>query len=1278
VERRATKRHSIHLDVIIVDKSFQSWEFTMVDFDVAGLYLSSKQNVPDSIQVNDLLELQFKTDEKKVKQSYSLRIKVLRKLDQTLAIEIYNSPYEALLRISKRQEEQSSFTDSKAKEIYSHLEKQFLSGLSECIETFLSDCNEFLFTSAEKSINNTDQTFFFSALNTLNSCKTELKDEFTSTLLDNLNLRRNELHSKVISNPPSEQEPELRLLRKDEYENQLLVDHMINSSTQLYKQSLFDIDQRLMSLLSIQSEALDTKLFYPDIIFTAFNESVHHYFTDNASPPVLCKEFEKSVNDTLPAVYDDLNQTFIDNGVLVIINKKQLEVNKPAANDDSITNEFRKDNKAQANQTGSAVHSVKTMGAMPAANDTIKSATEITPLENNINLNNAYQSLKEILSFQNRQSISNISSDDMISGKYSQQVDNLFDELTELHQTVLSETPTDIEDLSQLVMTHITKENYSPEVCSELEYTLDIMGRLFGIINQDEWLTPEVKNLIGTLHLPLIKVALVNKDFFASWANPARMLVNKLAMMNFSDMNNDAYLKAKSYIDLIAKNFNRDLSAFSKVQEVLSELLYQQSRQYDASIKKTMAYWEAQQKISWEIAKYLADQPIPASIADFISDQWLHVLVNTYNSQQQGSIRWQQYMQVLQMCVMFDDDTLSEQDKNIKIKTILFIIKKGLSQSGLYNKKIMANLELIFHKPDLEKSVILTQQNIFQLLMNGYALSDKIALEKISLQSSAKNKREIELINKLQINDCLIYRQKTKNLRLQLAWKSDDKSVLVMIGRNGHQEVVLNQAEIISLHEHGEIYQSHHFDLPLLERSLYAVIGDEHCKLTNENKVDPVTKFILRQDFEQILSTRLRDTKNQHFALCMINIDRLSLINNTFGFECGDQYLAALTNLFNKLVSEDTLIARYGVDQFILLIDNQGKDQVNEQAEKFRQSIQNFNFEWQDKSFSLTASIGITLANVKSTSTNKLINAVSTAMSIAKEQGRNRVFFFSENDTGVNYQQQLQIWATKVEQMIERQQLDLSFQRIQPLSPDASPHYEVLLVIKDEEGNPSSPIAFIKAAELYNKMELVDQWVIDRILHWCQQNPSYFKEIGDISINLSGHSLNSIDFVDYVSEKFTLYNINPSRICFEITETVAIANLEGAVNLVQTVKKMGCKFALDDFGTGMSSYAYLKNLPVDYLKIDGIFVKDIANNITDEAIVRSINEIGHFLGKKTIAEYVENSEIIAVLESIGVDYLQGYGIEKPIMMSNFKPELYTRNQQQFLENKTNDLAPKMQ
>ncbi len=1289
MERRIRTRYAIHLLVKVIDKYFSSWDFILEDFGLDGLYLTCKDGVADSIEVDDILDLQFELKEANIPQSYAFKIKVLRKLDSSLAIAIYHPAYEALLRYSKRQ--QNPVGDARAKEIYTELENKFLSHLADCMDSFFPLCNDFLFAAAEKASSNVEQNFFFDTINNLNNSAADLKNKFIEILSEKLELGNHDFLAR--NNSSSANFQELDLLAQNDFEDWLVVDKIIKSSVPQYKQQLSDIDQRLVSLLSIDSEAPDYNPFYPDSIFNSFNESVHYFFTDNHTSAILCKEFEKSVNVKLSDAYDDLNQLFIDNGVLTVIDKKELEIRKSDVKTSSRDKQPERNEKntaaalphqqaaktqselapaqASASRAGKNKIPIQSTAANMAANRNVYNqpgkstqyVTEVAALENTINLNNAYRTIKELLSFKTGHPTVIHSAEFYLSETYTRQLEKLIDELTILHQSGCAEKQITPTALNEFVMSHIAKESYSETILNELNYALDILGRLFTVIFHDEWLSAEAKMLISALQLPLLKVALINKDFFASWSHPARMVINKLALINFADENSHYYPRAKSYIDMIVNDFDKDLSIFEKVQEVLTHLLDLQTSQYNSNVEKVTAYWDSLQTIALDIANRLADKSIPVIIADFISYHWLQILLNTYQAQGKDSIEWQQYSQVLDVCVISRKENLIEHE--VGVETILFIIKKGLSQSGLYNKKIVDNIAHLLQNHEPLTSIMLSKEMIYELLINGFALTDETAIEQLSQQTTASKEKQIGLINTLNINDYLIYKQKTKNVRLQLVWKSADLNVLVLTGRNGQQEAVLSRSEVVSLLEKRKLYQSHYFELPLLERSVYSILGEVHEKLAEDTQIDTITNFMLRKEFEHVLTIRLSDheryakSQNYHIALCMINFDRFSLINNTFGFECGDQYLAEVAELISKSLPEDVVIGRYGIDEFIILFNDLSEKQLIQQAEQLRHVIQKFNFAWKDKNFSLSASIGVTMADVRSTTMKRLLNAAASAMSLAKEQGRNRVYFFAENDAGLNYRQQLQLWATKVEQMITHRQLDIRFHRIQPLSSQLPLHYEVLLVVKDETGNFSSPAAFIEAAELYNKMALVDQWVIENVFEWCHRYPVHFERMGSVAINLSGHSLNSVDFIDFIAAKFKQYDIDPCSICFEITETVAIANFDCTNRLIQNIKAMGCKFSLDDFGTGMSSYAYLKNFPVDFLKIDGVFIKDLAVNETDQAMVKSINEIGHFLGLQTIAEYVENDKIIEVLNTIGVDYAQGFGIEKPVMMCDFEKSFVT-------------------
>ncbi len=247
-------------------------------------------------------------------------------------------------------------------------------------------------------------------------------------------------------------------------------------------------------------------------------------------------------------------------------------------------------------------------------------------------------------------------------------------------------------------------------------------------------------------------------------------------------------------------------------------------------------------------------------------------------------------------------------------------------------------------------------------------------------------------------------------------------------------------------------------------------------------------------------------------------------------------------------------------------------------------------------------------------------------------------------------------WVSEIDRALDENRLVLNCQRIAPIGsdPDTEAHYEILLTMLDDRGEMIAPTDFIFAAESYNRMAAVDQWVIEHALAWMSKNRATLDRIGGISINISGHSINDEGFADFVLRQFSTSRVPTGKVCFEITETAAIANLDNAVNFINKMKLIGCKFSLDDFGTGLSSYSYLRNLPVDFIKIDGVFVKDLSDNPGDYAVVKSINEIGHFMGKKTIAEFVENDEILEQLREIGVDYAQGYGIERPCLLEQLE------------------------
>ena len=316
-------------------------------------------------------------------------------------------------------------------------------------------------------------------------------------------------------------------------------------------------------------------------------------------------------------------------------------------------------------------------------------------------------------------------------------------------------------------------------------------------------------------------------------------------------------------------------------------------------------------------------------------------------------------------------------------------------------------------------------------------------------------------------------------------------------------------------------------------------------------------------------------------------------------------------------------------------------------ASKLIKVVVDYKFLWKDKHFNIGVSIGLVIVNELSDNLNGVLSAADTACYMAKEQGRNRIHVYQEDDEELTKRHGEMQWAVRLPRVLEENRLQLYFQ---PMAPVASKqvegaHYEVLLRMADT--HIVLPDAFFPAADRYNLTSKLDRWVINTAFQSIVDHPTHLAQLYLCAINLSGHSLNDETFLEFVNTRFKEFPIPPEKICFEITETVAIANLSQANTFMKVLKDQGCRFSLDDFGSGLSSFAYLKNLPVDFLKIDGLFVKDMLKDWLDLAMVKSINEIGQVMGKQTIAEFVESDAILEKLREIGIDYAQGYGIKRP-------------------------------
>lgn len=420
---------------------------------------------------------------------------------------------------------------------------------------------------------------------------------------------------------------------------------------------------------------------------------------------------------------------------------------------------------------------------------------------------------------------------------------------------------------------------------------------------------------------------------------------------------------------------------------------------------------------------------------------------------------------------------------------------------------------------------------------------------------------------------------------------------------------------------------------------------------------DTLTGLIGRREFELQIAAALHTSKQGGYvhALLYIDLDQFKLINDTSGHSAGDLLLQLLSKMLQAQMRDSDILARLGGDELGVLLPHCPPDQAGMIAEQLRQSIRSFRFAWDGHHFELSASIGLVEINQESKSMTELLSSADQACNEAKEQGRNRIHVYQESDLVLARRHGEMMWVARLNEAFERRYFRLYAMPIVHLRERAETHDEILIRILDGKGELILPSAFIPAAERYDLMVSIDRWVINAV---CRHLKSVRDSLGPLlafeetrrrmlalySINLSGVSLSDEGLQDYITAQFVQYEIAPEQICFEITETAVIANLPRAQIFMSNMKLLGCRFSLDDFGSGLSSFGYLKALPVDYLKIDGIFVRDIATNSVNRALVKAINEVGHVMGIQTVAEYVEDEKTLAVVRELGIDYAQGYAV----------------------------------
>jgi diguanylate cyclase (GGDEF)-like protein/PAS domain S-box-containing protein len=508
-----------------------------------------------------------------------------------------------------------------------------------------------------------------------------------------------------------------------------------------------------------------------------------------------------------------------------------------------------------------------------------------------------------------------------------------------------------------------------------------------------------------------------------------------------------------------------------------------------------------------------------------------------------------------------------------------------------------------------------------------------------------------------------------------LGYDSEDDLLAVDVARDVYADPDHREDWVAAMAEHGEVRNA---ELVLKRRdgSRLVVLENSRAVRDSEGKVlfyegtltditashalseqlshdashDPLTGLRNRREFESRLqhALELSHATGAAHAVCFMDLDRFKDVNDSCGHVAGDELLRQLGALLRSRVRNADVVARLGGDEFAILLQNCGPTDAMQVASSVLQSIAAFQFVWGQQSFSLGVSIGLVLVNSNFRRIANVMSAADSACYAAKDGGRNRVVVYQEDGAGARQRSEAD-WVGRVRRALAEDRLFLEAQPIRALAPRSIevPHYELLVRMRDDSGRAVPPGAFLPTVERYNLSVRYDRWVITATLNWIRQNPVPGARGSRFFMNLSRDTLIDPETVTFVRNAVSEAGVDPRRLGFEVSEKAAIGHLTQADQLFGELRRLGCTVSLDDFGSGVSSFAYLKALGADYLKIDGAFVGNISRDRVDYAMVRSITEIGHVMGKKVIAESVESDTVLEKLREIGVDYAQGFAIGEP-------------------------------
>ena len=1084
----------------------------------------------------------------------------------------------------------------------------------------------------------------------------------------------------------------LELVDTEQFEDWLAVAELISKTENRHRDTLFDLRAQ-MGLIAKPWSHKDANPIGPAVLGWAFDDSLKNLDFSRQVKLDIYKAFEETLIAMLGRFYQEVNALFAESGdfpSLAELRNKLKERTVVRSRSGSALNPraYQEMDSSLREATMAADGAVSRAGRVdhnpfvePSQGHMYDSAREILGLTRQTRLLTGGH-VEEMLAPPQAADHQTFSSDEIVAAISSVE--------QELGDAPLSDTRLKSRLFETLRQRHGAGKGFREQDFDNLQ----VMESLIDAIRVDRFLTDGIREWVQRLETTLNKLAARDPGFLnqdSHEPHSAVMMLNQLARLGNSrdvreGVDREVGRQVDELLQRVVQNYDKNPSIFAEAVSELNPLIDKQSRVYRGNIERTVRASEGQQKLArarrdvlQQMVPRLADRDVPDLLLEMLNPGWRNLLVHAHLRHGVTSNEWRDGLGLVdQVHDQLTGDIDKDNEAFVEPEALLKRVIDGLNGISFDPSKrtplIMRLAESLIGdtggaRPPLRMTHVASDGVAAALGLDGLLpeLDPSIESEDEDVRSSWAN--AVERARRVRVGEWLATSDaQGRPLILTVAFVGDHFSSFVLVNRKGIKTRELELKELADGLFEGRITLLDDYDIPLMDRASQRMLENMHNQLAFQATHDDLTGLMNRKEFERTIERSLavaRVESVQH-ALLYQDIDQFKVINNTSGHTAGDELLRGFGEIIERqLTGCDIEVARLGGDEFGVLLRNVKTPDARTLADKVLKGVRAEQFTWEGRKYNLSVSMGLVFVDRTTDSVDELMQFADEACYTAKDAGRNRLQEYEPGDTEMMQRHGVMEWVTQLDRALEEDRLILNCQRIVPLNDKTTTHldthYEILLTMRDELGDIMPPTDFINAAETYQRISFIDRWVIEQVLTWMAANRESLDRFGGFSINVSGHSINDETFADFVLEQFTRTQAPTSKVCFEITETATIANLDNAIDFMNRMKIIGCRFSLDDFGTGLSSYSYLRSLPVDYVKIDGVFVKDIATNPSDFAVVKSINEIGHYMGKQTIAEYVETSEILNSLKEIGVDFAQGYQVGKPHVLSELGVRLRAAN-----------------